>query len=591
MQRTQFCVYVLMFASFWLRVSALPEGVNCDRVKYTFEQRGYATDVPRRVEGGEGSICGVEHCCTEAMQQQISYFSRRQLVASHNKTLGDLSALLKSRAVKFDDFFKEMLDHSKQDFHEMFMKTYGVIYEQNSYVFTDLFKELERYYAKGQVDLTQAMDEFFNTLYQKMFTVLNAGYTFTDKYLECVNERMKELKPFGDVPSKLSTLLKRSFVATRTFSQALHVAADIVKNMQNMTLTDPCHTAVAKMSHCPACSGFGELKPCSDYCTNVMKGCLAYHSQLDSHWNTFIDVTDKVVERLLGPFNIEMVVEPIDIKISEAIMNFQENAQQVSQRVFTGCGKPMLGRSKRANGEIEFETLDFSNRGNGGMEGGRGGRGEESGKLELVIKETRKVLKDTKSFWQKMPYHMCGESVTAGAADPCWNGKSKDKYLTAIVGDGISNQQKNPEVAVDISQPNSLVNEQIFALKTMNNKLRSAYNGMDVEWIDSEEFDSSGSGSGSGIDTIEAGSGDSPTEIPEEPPYPTYPEPVPPKEADDSNTIRNDISPIPDLGRTMNTTKTTTAPGSASMMSRAAFSFIVPIILVYFGNSVIDWFL
>jgi hypothetical protein len=43
---------------------------------------------------------------------------------------------------------------------------------------------------------------------------------------------------------------------------------------------------------------------------------------------------EKVTDRLLGPFNIEMVVEPIDIKISEAIMNFQENGPEVSQKVF-----------------------------------------------------------------------------------------------------------------------------------------------------------------------------------------------------------------------------------------------------------------
>jgi hypothetical protein len=42
---------------------------------------------------------------------------------------------------------------------------------------------------------------------------------------------MKELKPFGDVPHKLSVQLKRSFVATRTFSQALNVASDVVANM------------------------------------------------------------------------------------------------------------------------------------------------------------------------------------------------------------------------------------------------------------------------------------------------------------------------------------------------------------------------
>lgn len=47
----------------------------------------------------------------------------------------------------------------------------------------------------------------------------------------CVGEHMKELKPFGDVPHKLSIQLKRSFVATRTFSQALTVASDVVTNM------------------------------------------------------------------------------------------------------------------------------------------------------------------------------------------------------------------------------------------------------------------------------------------------------------------------------------------------------------------------
>jgi hypothetical protein len=79
------------------------------------------------------------------------------------------------------DFFKELLTTSKREFDDMFKKTYGIIYEQNSYVFMDLFEELERYYAKGQVDLGEAMENFFNTLYQKMFTVLNAQYEFDDK--------------------------------------------------------------------------------------------------------------------------------------------------------------------------------------------------------------------------------------------------------------------------------------------------------------------------------------------------------------------------------------------------------------------------
>lgn len=42
---------------------------------------------------------------------------------------------------------------------------------------------------------------------------------------------------------------------------------------------------------------------------------------------------EKVKKRLLGPFNIELVVIPINVKISEGIMNFQENAPKVSQKV------------------------------------------------------------------------------------------------------------------------------------------------------------------------------------------------------------------------------------------------------------------
>lgn len=41
----------------------------------------------------------------------------------------------------------------------------------------------------------------------------------------------------------------------------------------------------------------------------------------------------RVADRLEGPFNIEAVVDPIDVKISDAIMNFQENAQTVTDKV------------------------------------------------------------------------------------------------------------------------------------------------------------------------------------------------------------------------------------------------------------------
>lgn len=54
-----------------------------------------------------------------------------------------------------------------------------------------------------------------------------------------------------------------------------------------------------------------------------------------------------VADRLEGPFNIEAVIEPVDIKISEAIMTMQDNSMQVSAKVLSvvvwKTVKPFLG--------------------------------------------------------------------------------------------------------------------------------------------------------------------------------------------------------------------------------------------------------
>lgn len=52
----------------------------------------------------------------------------------------------------------------------------------------------------------------------------------------------------------------------------------------------------------------------------------------------FLDAMLTLAERLEGPFNFESVMEPIDVKISDAIMNMQENSMQISQKVSDSTG-------------------------------------------------------------------------------------------------------------------------------------------------------------------------------------------------------------------------------------------------------------
>ncbi|XP_065360002.1 glypican-6 isoform X2 [Calliphora vicina] len=324
---------------------------NCSAVAHIFQSRGIdPAEIPQKPSNEMGlRYCespSVGTCCTHSMETKMAMQSRLQLEKHSKEQILKMSSMLSGKAQKFNEHFRKLLQESKAEFHNMFTRTYGVIYQQNSYVFSDLFNELENYYTRGRVDLLDVMDTFFNTLYQKMFQVLNAQYTFDEKYLRCVSEHMKELKPFGDVPDKLSVQIKRSFVATRTYGQALGTAADVSKRLVNVRLNADCTSALTKMQHCGSCKGYTE-KPCTNYCINVIKGCLHYYNELDTEWENYAMAMEKLAERLLGSFNIVMVVEPINIKISEAIMNFQDSGHDITTRVFQGCGRPTLGRAKR----------------------------------------------------------------------------------------------------------------------------------------------------------------------------------------------------------------------------------------------------
>uniref|UniRef100_A0A8C9GWU4 Glypican-6 n=1 Tax=Piliocolobus tephrosceles TaxID=591936 RepID=A0A8C9GWU4_9PRIM len=203
-----------------------------------------------------------------------------------------------------------------------------------------------------------------------------------------------------------------------------------------------------------------------------------------------------VAERLEGPFNIESVMDPIDVKISEAIMNMQENSMQVSAKVFQGCGQPKpapalrSARSAPENFNTRFRPYNPEERPTTAA----------GTSLDRLVTDIKEKLKLSKKVWSALPYTICkDESVTAGTSneEECWNGHSKARYLPEIMNDGLTNQINNPEVDVDITRPDTFIRQQIMALRVMTNKLKNAYNGNDVNFQDTSD-ESSGSGSGSG---------------------------------------------------------------------------------------------
>nr|XP_021190742.2 glypican-4 isoform X1 [Helicoverpa armigera]XP_049698389.1 glypican-4 isoform X2 [Helicoverpa armigera]XP_049698390.1 glypican-4 isoform X3 [Helicoverpa armigera]XP_049698391.1 glypican-4 isoform X4 [Helicoverpa armigera]XP_049698392.1 glypican-4 isoform X5 [Helicoverpa armigera] len=664
-------LYLLLASSFLAVASAADSEGTCANVKTIFEKNGMlmAVDLQAQPNSDADGLCTNRGCCGAGARSRLTQAARTQLESALWSELSKLSDTLTNRAIKFDEFFKRLLKQSREEFHMMFKRTYGMIYEQHSYVFEQLFEQLERYYTRGDTNFDEMMDGFFSILYNKMFTVLNSQYEFDEKYLKCVNEHMRDIQPFEDVPNKLSVQLRRAVVATRTFHKALRAGADVVRNMMQVEITNECVTAWARLRYCGSCAGH-QPPACTRYCHNVIRGCLPAHADLGDQWDAYVDAVDKVADRLLGPFNIAMVVEPIDIKISEAIMSFQEHNREISQKIFTGCGKPVLGggggagpffapggktrrsvraipdfdwpqkvddvddfeieasfesllnedpsiaslrtpegirkatedmaeqaklrerflqymkgnidlqeyeehERKRRDAEpepaaagamdIDFKSYDFDEK-KGPKKKKPSMKSEESRgsdwggpALEKLVRETRVRMRNTRRYWNHLPALLC--TTTSITSAPCFNGSDVASYTLNAASEGTAGLASNPEVRGTASPlATASVATQADSLRTLTARLKDAYNGVEVQWLDTDQKDlqvassygrevledvESGSGSGdwgtsdglptddedlNGYDT--AGSGDSAPEDedqterePEVPPRPVVTEP------------------------------------------------------------------
>lgn len=111
-------------------------------------------------------------------------------------------------------------------------------------------------------------------------------------------------------------------------------------------------------------------------------------------------------------------------------MNFQENSHDVSQRVFSGCGKPVLGKRRRRrrsrrseNRDIDMESSDFDQYTTN--EDGPA----TTAMLDKLVKEIRQKIKDSRQFWLYLPYQRCNEGLIVPPSNTkeCWNGTHVDK--------------------------------------------------------------------------------------------------------------------------------------------------------------------
>ncbi|XP_073347838.1 glypican-1b [Pagrus major] len=470
---------------------------SCSDIRQFYTGKGFSLDgVPQAEISGEHlRICPQGYtCCTSGMEDDLATLSRREMEGLLKDAGRSLQISLTGQYKAFDGYFLELLNRSEISLQETFTQTYGLLYSQNWQVFSDLYTDLRHYYRGSNVNLEEVLNDFWSRLLEKLFQQANKQYFIGEDYLDCVSKQIETLRPFGETPRTMKMMVTRTFVAARSFVQGLVVSGEVVRKVSQVQLSQECTRAMMRLTYCPHCRGMASARPCANYCSNVMKGCLANQADLNTEWRHLAETMIQVADRFDGPSGVDSAVPSLPYRISEAMLTMMDNIETINSKLFQSCG------SLREKETSSTGVDDSMKRGKVVVEDKLA---SSSSKMDKLVSDVTMKLRELQPYWVSLPSVLCSDRVATGtgAEDKCWNGMSRARYLPEVMGDGLASQINNPEVEIDITKPDMTIRQQIMQLKIMTHRLKNALNGQDVDFQDTSD-DVSGSGSGSCADEM-----------------------------------------------------------------------------------------
>ncbi|KAK5906923.1 hypothetical protein CesoFtcFv8_004825 [Champsocephalus esox] len=474
-------------------VSGAGADKSCTDLRQFYTGKGFTLmEVPQTEISGEHlRMCPQgPTCCTTTMEENLAGLSSRETEGLIREAGRSLQSAFNALHRSFDTYFTELHGRSERSLQEV-LSPLGPLYSQNTRLYADLYTDLRQYYRGSALNLDETLTEFWSQLLERTFKIsAPTDVTLSDDYLECVAKQQETLRPFGDVPRDMKAKLIRAFVTARSFVQGLIISGEVVRKVSQVHLSPECTKALMKLVYCPHCRGTASLKPCSNYCSNVMKGCLANQADLDPEWQNLIDTMIQVASSFSTEPSLDVVLSSIPARIYEAVHFLQENLDKFTDKVYQTCGNPgELGTGSPSVHEqrkksSSLTASEYKPSPTAGL------------RLEMQVSDLSSKLREMRQYWIQLPVALCSKLAAGGAnQEKCWNGVTKARYLPEVMGDGLANQINNPEVELDITKPDMTIRQQIMQLKIMSNRLKNAMEGNDVDFQDASD-DISGSGSG-----------------------------------------------------------------------------------------------
>ncbi|KPP77807.1 hypothetical protein Z043_102740 [Scleropages formosus] len=195
-----------------------------------------------------------------------------------------------------------------------------------------LFGDISLLALGSELEVEDVVRSFFEQLFPVVYRrVIDPDATaFGEDFAECLRVAGNRLGPFGGLPKQLARRLGRSVPPAQVFLQALHLGIEVINTTDHLQYTKECRRALLKMLYCPHCQGLTRSKPCTGYCLNVMRGCLASVAEVDAHWREFVRSLEDVSAGMQEHLDLEQALFGVRPLVAEALAHAQNNGPKLS---------------------------------------------------------------------------------------------------------------------------------------------------------------------------------------------------------------------------------------------------------------------
>ncbi|KAK2868486.1 hypothetical protein Q7C36_000357 [Tachysurus vachellii] len=447
---------------------------TCSEVKTAFQLRQIgplkwvpeapSTDVNLLVCKHDGPSC-----CTRKMEESYKMAAVRDTLQNIRSYSFELKFLLSSQAAAFQDMYQSLFTFSQGHLSSLFESSYTSLTSRIGPHVTSLFSSLSNFIQDtSNISVDATVYSFYDNLFLLVHNhIIKPGIVEDSNLSECLRATRQDVNPFGQHAQAMVEELAGAMQAARALTRAFYMGEELMNVTEMAPLTNECARALLKMQYCPHCQGLTLIRPCPEFCLNVMRGCLANVAEIDMPWRQYVAILEDLTQTIVGEHSLELALLGIREHVNKAILHAQLHEARISATVDKVCGHSLAGNESTHHTTVKMiptvtlapepttnQTDSNINKQLGKVLDLRSSlplkptKHNKDRSLKQISRELMKHIVLYKAFFAAVPEMLCEGEVVRDEPN-CWSGNDVvESYKGRVVGNGVLAQRQNPEVRV-----------------------------------------------------------------------------------------------------------------------------------------------